>query len=176
MPSELTSGMPIQALLDANDRNRFTFACSEAVRKVVFRAPVSEVGMGFNCSYAFFTVPEAPITGYCVEIRFDRRGLFYGETLAAAADWICSAAGIEPLDAPSGAFDAVYSTWYAYLQDVRADDKAMWMVTAIPLPMGSHRENPENRLPEVVKFCDFASAGNTWDASSSYRVWLPARK
>ena len=61
-------------------------------------------------------------------------------------------------------------------QDVRADDKAMWMVTAIPLPMGSHRENPENRLPEVVKFCDFASAGNTWDASSSYRVWLPIER
>lgn len=25
----------------------------------------------------------------------------------------------------------------------------------------------------VVRFCDYASAGSTWDSSSSYRVWLP---
>ena len=45
MPSELTSGMPIQVLLDANDHNRYTFACSESVRKVVFRSPISETKM-----------------------------------------------------------------------------------------------------------------------------------
>ena len=60
--------------------------------------------------------------------------------------------------------------------DVRADDKSMWMVCSVTLPMGSHRENPENRLPEDVKFCDFASAGNTWDSSSAYRVWLPIER
>lgn len=59
---------------------------------------------------------------------------------------------------------------------IRADHAAIWMTCAIPLPMGSHRENPENRLPEDVKFCDFASAGNTWDSSSSYRVWLPIER
>jgi hypothetical protein len=28
--------------------------------------------------------------------------------------------------------------------------------------------------PDDVRLCDFASAGNTWDASSRYRVWTPA--
>jgi len=59
---------------------------------------------------------------------------------------------------------------------IRADNPDLWTVCAIPLPMGSHRENPENRLPEDVRFCDFASAGNTWDVSSSYRVWLPIER
>lgn len=121
MASELTSGMPIQAMLDANDHNRYTFACSESVRKVVFKSPVSETKMGFGCSYTFFTVPEAPISEYQLQIRIDKRNVFYGKTLADAADWICAAAKIEPLVAPPSAFDAVYSTWYDYHQDLSAE-------------------------------------------------------
>lgn len=55
MVSELTSYQPVYALLNANDRNRFTFACSESVRRAVFRSPISEAGMGFNCSFSFST-------------------------------------------------------------------------------------------------------------------------
>ena len=120
MTSELSSSMPLYAFLDANDRNRFTFACSESCRKVVFRSPVSETKMGFSCSFAFFTVPEAPLKRYEVKIRLDRRPLFYAETIGAAADWMCRASGAEPLAAPDCAFDALYSTWYDFHQDVSA--------------------------------------------------------
>ena len=58
-------------------------------------------------------------------------------------------------------------------QPVRVLSESMWMNWALPLPMGAHRESMEKRLPDVVHFCDYASAGNTWDSSSSYRVWLP---
>ena len=61
-------------------------------------------------------------------------------------------------------------------KSVRAGNKDMWMVCSIPLPMGTHRENPENNLLSEVRFCDFASAGNTWDPTSSYRVWLPIER
>jgi len=121
MISELTSYQPVYALLNANDRNRFAFACSESVRRVVFRSPISEAGMGFNCSFSFFTVPEAPLRTYVVELRFDARDLFYGEAIGDAADWICAAAGIEPMAAPASAFDALYSSWYDFHQDVSAE-------------------------------------------------------
>ena len=120
MASELSSSMPLYAFLDANDRNRFTFACSESCRKVVFRSPVSETKMGFSCSFGFFSVPEAPLDRYEVEIRLDTRPLFYAETLGSAADWMCRASGAEPLSAPDCAFDALYSTWYDFHQDVSA--------------------------------------------------------
>ena len=61
-------------------------------------------------------------------------------------------------------------------REVRTDNKDLWMVCSIPLPMGAHRENPENNLLSEVRFCDFASAGNTWDSASSYRVWLPIER
>jgi len=56
---------------------------------------------------------------------------------------------------------------------VRVLAEDMWMNWALPLPMGAHRESMEKRLPDIVRFCDYASAGSTWDSSSSYRVWLP---
>ena len=56
---------------------------------------------------------------------------------------------------------------------VRTDNPEIWQAYTLRLPMGLHSENPENRKPQVVHFCDFASAGNTWDSTSSYRVWFP---
>ena len=32
---------------------------------------------------------------------------------------------------------------------------------------------PEGALPETVFFCDYASAGNTWDRDHYYRTWFP---
>ena len=119
--SELASWMPLYAFFDTNDRNRFAVACSESRRRVVFKAPCSETGMGFNCAFEFFTVPEAPLTDYEVEMRLDSRDVFYGKAIGDASEWICSAAGIEPMTPPDAAFDAVYSTWYDFHQDVSAD-------------------------------------------------------
>ena len=120
--SELTTWMPLYAFLDANDANRFTFACSESCRKVVFNAPISETQMGFNCRFRFFTVPEAPMKEYATAIRFDARDGFYGEALQSAAAWMCEAAGITPMPAPESAFDPLYSSWYVFHQDVTAKE------------------------------------------------------
>ena len=49
----------------------------------------------------------------------------------------------------------------------------IWMAFSAFLPMGAHSESPDNVHSQPVKFCDFASAGNTWTDESAYRVWLP---
>ena len=51
-----------------------------------------------------------------------------------------------------------------------------WMAFAAALPTGTHSESTRDWLPEMVHFCDFASAGLTWDRKSAYRVWLPMLK
>ena len=58
---------------------------------------------------------------------------------------------------------------------VRAGN-GFWMAFAATLPTGCHSESTRDWLPESVGFCDFASAGNTWDRTSAYRVWLPMLK
>ena len=49
----------------------------------------------------------------------------------------------------------------------------MWMAFTATLPIGSHTENPEARLPTTVSFCDYASAGNAWRRDNFYRTWFP---
>ncbi|MDD2436106.1 MAG: hypothetical protein PHX50_02685 [Massilibacteroides sp.] len=46
-----------------------------------------------------------------------------------------------------------------------------WMTFTAPLVLGTDLEG--HRDPILVHFCDFASAGNTWDKTTRYRVWLP---
>jgi len=56
---------------------------------------------------------------------------------------------------------------------VRSPSDDIWMAFSATLPIGSHHENPEGRLPETVFFCDYASAGNTWHRDNYYRTWFP---
>lgn len=47
----------------------------------------------------------------------------------------------------------------------------VWMSFTSPLVLGTDLEG-DFRAPRQVKFCDFASAGNTWSPDSRYRVWI----
>ena len=50
-------------------------------------------------------------------------------------------------------------------------DGFAWMAFTAPMFVGTDLEN--NGKPRQIHLCDFASAGNTWDKSVRYRVWLP---
>lgn len=56
---------------------------------------------------------------------------------------------------------------------VRTPSDTMWMAFSATLPIGSHHENPEGALQTTVFFCDYASAGNTWNRDNFYRTWFP---
>lgn len=58
-------------------------------------------------------------------------------------------------------------------RQVRSDNPQIWMKFAAVLPMGFHAESTRDALADVVEFCDFASAANTWSKASSCRVWMP---
>ena len=48
----------------------------------------------------------------------------------------------------------------------------VWMSFTAPLVLGTDLEG-EFKNPKQISFCDFASAGNTWDEDSRYLVWIP---
>ena len=73
----------------------------------------------------------------------------------------------EALRADFGKDSAVFS-------EVESPDAAIWITCSAVVDLGHHmlhRGGPV--MPSEIKFCDYASAGNTWDRRSSYRVWLP---
>ncbi len=59
---------------------------------------------------------------------------------------------------------------YVELTPVESPDFA-WMTFTAPMVMGTDLEAKEG--PRNIHFCDFASAGNSWDRAVRYKVWLP---
>lgn len=49
---------------------------------------------------------------------------------------------------------------------------SIWMAFTAPLVLGTDLEG-EFKNPQKINFCDFGSAGNTWEPGTRYRVWIP---
>lgn len=60
---------------------------------------------------------------------------------------------------------------YVELTPVK-DSGFAWMAFTATLILGTDLEGSA-KAGHPVHFCDFASAGNTWDKAQRYRVWLP---
>lgn len=50
--------------------------------------------------------------------------------------------------------------------------EGIWLAFEAKLPFGTYGGDVKNEY-RIIRFCDFASAGNTWDDTERYRVWLP---
>ena len=58
------------------------------------------------------------------------------------------------------------------LTPVSSKPANIWMAFTCPVVLGTDLEGSGGK-PRPVRFCDFASAGNTWGEDSRYAVWLP---
>ena len=116
--SQLAREAPLLSAVNANDRAKLTMATSEAFNKVIMRMFVHERTCNVSCGFTYFTELAAPASSYRVKIRIDRRERFWADSVREASDWVGSAAGFRPAPVPEAAFDPLYSSWYAYLQDV----------------------------------------------------------
>ena len=121
--SELALSMPLYSLFNDNNQNRLTIASSEPLRRVDVNLGLREEGCVIIGSLSYFNVPEAPISRYQTKIKLDSRPIFWADALRQGTQWITDEAGITPIEAPAGAFDPLYSTWYQFHQNV--SDKAI---------------------------------------------------
>lgn len=140
---------------------------------------LKKVDLGCGKAGAYFPVSRKWMPGDMVEIVFDMKVrahelnghvAFTRGPIVLTRDCRFGDGDIgevlrEPFALADGDFDCV-----------RAPDSAMWIVCSARLKLGHHLHRAatdEETIPSEVKFCDYASAGNTWDGRSTYRVWLP---
>ena len=116
--AQLAQNVPLLAAVNANDRAKLTMATSEAFNKVIMRMYVHERTCDVTCGFTYFTELAAPVKSYRIKIRIDRRERFWADSVREATAWISAVAGFKPAYVPEAAFDPLYSSWYAYLQDV----------------------------------------------------------
>ena len=119
--SQLAFETPLTVAFDGADRSHLAVACSETFNKVDFGIVVRERTGDLLCRFRLFPVKSAPRTRYSVRFRIDTRTQYFGAAVASASEWIQRAANLTPARVPDAALEPLYSTWYAYLQDVYAD-------------------------------------------------------
>ena len=120
--SGATRGQPVTALHDCENRNRFTMACSETHNYVERRVSLREENCHISGGWRFFKRKEASRREYQVRLRFDRRDIFWSDAVQEASAWVARTAGLTPCIPPESAYDPLYSTWYAFHQNVFAKD------------------------------------------------------
>jgi alpha-galactosidase len=113
-----TSGAPVHCLYNYGGRNRLTFALSDALNPVKFKAGVNEETSIFRCSVELFIEPMAPITEYEVTLRLDSRDVPYYKSLKDVSDWWATLDGFKPAVVPNTAKLPMYSTWYSFHQQI----------------------------------------------------------
>jgi alpha-galactosidase len=113
---------PVYSLYDTADRNRMTFACSDALRSVDVGAYWIEDRARFTGSLTFFAERSPAISEYSVEIRIDTRPVPYWEALAGVSRWWAEQENYKPAPVPDAARQPLYSTWYSFYQNLTADE------------------------------------------------------
>lgn len=128
--SRLCGGMPLVAFLDDADVNRLTVTVSEAKRFLKMWAGLREEDAKIVWTAEFFSEPEAPLAHYEAKVRFDRRGVFFGDAISDGIAWV----GLKQARVPDAAFDPLYSSWYAFHQNLT--DRELEEECALAAKMG----------------------------------------
>lgn len=114
-PLSLVRSAPVGCLYDATGRSMLGFATDRLVRQSLIRFGVSEERKRFGVWLRF---PLAAGESFLVRVAAP------GGTVAAALrelrDWLAGLPAVTPLPVPDFARTPVYSTWYAFTQDVDA--------------------------------------------------------
>ena len=185
--SQLAYETPLAVAINEDDRARLTMAASEAFEKVQFGLVVDERTCRVEGLLRFFSENASPRRTYTVKLLLDRRDVFWGDAVRDASDWIGRTAGFAPAHVPAAARDPLYSSWYAYWQDVHAADLEKEAVLAAKLGMktmilddGWQKEDSVSYysatgdwMPVASRFPDMkAHVAAVHKAGLKYMLWL----
>jgi alpha-galactosidase len=121
--SRVSVNAPAVSVFGHQDENVLTFACSDAVNTAQLAAPVREENNLLYCSISLFAEAIEPVSEYTLDIYIDRGVRTFCDALQAVGHWWDELAGTENLmQVPPAAIDPVYSTWYAYHQEMTPED------------------------------------------------------
>jgi len=133
--SQLAYRTPVVSAFCDDGRNILAVSCSEAFRKLCTKLAIVESTCELVGFVRFFTEYEPPRKEYEAALRFDVGRGNWAEAVKAASDWVTAVNGFKPCRVPEAAYDPLYSSWYAFWQDVHAPVIEKEMALAYPLGM-----------------------------------------
>jgi len=117
--SQLARDTPIAVGFNSTEVSKAALACSEAFEFLNFGLYADDRTCELVGRCEFFRQPAAARTTYTAKVLLDRRGRPWHEVVTACTDWIIRENGFKTAPVPAAARDPLYSSWYAFLQDVR---------------------------------------------------------
>ena len=115
--TDLSLLQPTVCFFAEDGANCAAFALSEAGRRLKITAGIRGDGV-LRCRVDFFCRPEAPLEHYRFTMRIDRRKLPFHQVLREMAGWYEALPEFRPLPTPEAAWEPVFSSWYAYQQNI----------------------------------------------------------
>ena len=185
--SQLAKETPIAVGFNSQEISPVALACSEAFNPLEFGLYADDRTCEIVGRCEFFTQPVAALKEYSVSVLLDRRLRGFADTVRACSAWVAAKNGFKPAMTPESAYDPLYSTWYAYLQDVhdkeleeearlaasvgmktmilddgwqKADSKTFYSATGDWMPVPSRFPDMKRHVAEVHK------------AGLRYMLWL----
>lgn len=135
--SQLAFREPIAVAFRDDGRSVLALSCSEALRRLDYGLTIGSSDCLLYGRLDFFNEDEPPISSYETKIRIAADAMAWHDAVRRASAWIAATAGLEPRPVPDAARDALYSTWYAFWQDVHADELEREAALAASLGMKS---------------------------------------
>ncbi len=115
--TDLALLQPTVCFFAEDGTNSATFALSEVGRRLKINAGIRGDGM-LRCRINFFCQPEAPLEHYRFAMRIDRRKRPFHQVLRETAEWYEALPEFRPPLTPETAWEPVFSSWYAYQQNI----------------------------------------------------------
>ena len=168
--SELAYNMPIAVGFNSAGAAPVAIACSEAMERLAFGLYAEERSCDVIGRCEFFTRPVVARKEYVAKVMLDRRGRDWAETVTSCSRWVAKENGFKTAYAPESAFDPLYSTWYAFLQDVHADELEEEAKLAAGIGM---KTMTGDWMPVKSRFPDMkAHVAKVHAAGLKYMLWL----
>ncbi len=185
--SHLAKDVPLAVGFGPNEISPVAFACSEAFNFLEFGLYTDERTCETVVRCEFFKEPTPACKSYEVKILLDRRGVKWYDVVRDAAAWIGKVNGFQAAHVPEAAYEPLYSTWYAYLQEVQdqalekeARHAAQVGMKTMVLDDGWQKENSlsfysacGDWMPAKSRFPDMKGhVANVQKAGLKYLLWM----
>ena len=120
--SQLACDTPVAVGFNSTERAPVALACSEAFHPLTFGLYADDRTCEIVGRCEFFRQSAAKMKSYECSVMLDRRNGSFADAVRDCTRWVSEKNGFAEASAPEAAFDPLYSTWYAYLQDVCAEE------------------------------------------------------
>ena len=113
---------PMGAFYSAEGVNKLSFALSDCKNVVTIAGGAYEEQECVRLTFSLFETPSAPMDEYHVRLRLDSSAMSVFSALKNCSRYFEREVNQDIMGVPEAALEPVYSTWYAFLQNITAQE------------------------------------------------------